>query len=45
MCRKDPTYPMATIEQTLSLMCDHDDDPDALEEWRNTDDVILLYFY
>lgn len=45
MCRKDPSYPMATIEQTLSLMCDHDDDPDALEEWRNTDDVILLYFY
>lgn len=44
MCRKDPIYPMATIEQVLSLMCDHDDDPDALEEWRNTNDVFTFWF-
>jgi hypothetical protein len=39
MCRKDPQYTTATIEQILALMCDHDNDPDALVEWRNTDDV------
>ena len=43
MSRKDPHYTAATIEQTLSLMCDHDNDPDALEEWRNTDDVVPSY--
>jgi hypothetical protein len=39
MCRKDEHYTMATVEQTLSLMCDHDDDAAALAEWQNTDDV------
>lgn len=39
MCRKDEHYAMATIEQTLSLMCDLDDDAEALAEWQNTDDV------
>ena len=39
MCRKDPHYTTATVEQILALMCDHDNDPDALKEWRNTDDV------
>jgi hypothetical protein len=41
MCRKDPIYATATIEQVLALMCDHDDDPGALADWRNTDDVPL----
>jgi importin-5 len=44
MCRKDEHYTMATVEQTLSFMCDHDDDPDSLAEWRNTDDVYCLFF-
>jgi len=39
MCRKDASYTMATIEQILGFMCDHDTEQDALEEWRNTDDV------
>jgi len=39
MCRNDKNYTMATVEETLSLMCDHDEDHDALEEWRNTEDV------
>ena len=38
-CRKDPQYSIATVEQSLSLMCDHEDDSDTLEVWRNTDDV------
>ena len=42
MCRKDPQYTTATIEQILALMCDHDNNPDALTEWRNTDDVFPL---
>jgi hypothetical protein len=41
MCRKDPNYAMNTVEQALSLMCDHNDDPDVLIEWINTDDVSL----
>jgi hypothetical protein len=39
MCRKDPNYTMATVEQILGFMCDHDTGAEALEEWRNTDDV------
>lgn len=39
-CRKDKLYTTATVEQILALMCDHDDDPESLETWRNTDDVI-----
>jgi Importin repeat len=45
MCRKDDHYTMATIEQILSLMCDHDDDSNSLEEWRNTDDVSCIKFF
>lgn len=41
MCRKDPNYAVATVEQAMSLMCELDDDPEALAEWRNTDDVNL----
>jgi importin-5 len=41
MCRKDEHFTMATVEQILAFMCDHDDSPEALEEWRNTDDVRL----
>lgn len=41
MCRKDEHFTMATVEQILAFMCDHDDSADALEEWRNTDDVRL----
>jgi hypothetical protein len=41
MCRKDPSYTISTVEQILSFMCDHDDSAEALEEWRNTDDVHL----
>jgi importin-5 len=37
--RKDPHYTAATVEQVLALMCDHDDSPEDLETWRNTDDV------
>jgi importin-5 len=44
MCRKDPNYAMATVEQILSLMCDHDGDPIALDEWRKTDDVLPNIF-
>ena len=43
MCRKDEHYTMATVEQTLALMCDHDDDAAALVEWQNTDDVRFHY--
>jgi importin-5 len=39
MCRKDPNYTMATVEQILGFMCDHDTEAESLEEWRNTDDV------
>jgi hypothetical protein len=39
MCRKDPHYTMATVEQILVFMCDHDMSPEALDEWRSTDDV------
>jgi len=42
MCRKDANYTMATVEQILGFMCDHDTEPEALEEWRNTDDARLL---
>jgi importin-5 len=42
MCRKDPNYTIETVEQTLAFMCDHDDDPQTLEDWRTTDDVISL---
>ena len=41
MCRKDQFYTISTVEQILSFMCDHDDSAEALEEWRNTDDVYL----
>jgi len=41
-CRKDKLYTMATVEQILALMCDHDDDPESLEVWRTTDDVISI---
>jgi importin-5 len=39
MCRNDKTFSSAVIEQTLSLMCDHDDDPAAIDDWQNTEDV------
>jgi len=42
MCRKDPNYTAGTVEQMLAFMCDHDDDPETLEEWRTTDDVLSL---
>lgn len=44
MCRKDDHYTMATVEQTLSFMCDHDNEPESLTEWRNTDDVYFPFF-
>jgi hypothetical protein len=40
MCRQEEHYTMGTVEQILALMCDHDDDPESLAEWLNTDDVI-----
>jgi len=39
MCRNDKNFSSAVIEQVLALMCDHDDDPEALTEWLNTEDV------
>jgi importin-5 len=44
MCRNEPNFTMAVTEQTLAFMCDHDDDPESLEEWRNTDDVPSLKY-
>jgi importin-5 len=44
MCRKDENYTMETVEQALSFMCDHDEDPESLAEWRNTDDVQYFSF-
>jgi len=42
MCRNEKDFTMAVTEQILTFMCDHDDDPAALEEWRATEDVISL---
>lgn len=42
MCRQDKNYTIVTVEQTLSLMCEHDGEPEALEEWRTTKDVLSL---
>lgn len=39
MCRNEPNFTMAVTEQILAFMCDHGNDPESLEEWRNTDDV------
>jgi len=41
MCRNEKDFTMVVTEQILAFMCDHDNDPAVLEEWRTTEDVIF----